>query len=87
VRELTRSLPPEKADELSSLLSTGTWTHDYPITFEEAQKLGLRVQSDMPSEVLQPMTLFPQPVRRHPSVEYRPIPRRAEQPRTLDLSE
>jgi ClpP class serine protease len=84
---LTRSLPPEKADELADLLSTGTWTHDYPITFEEAQRLGLKVRADMPPEVLQLMTLFPQPVRRQPSVEYRPVPRRAEPPKPLDASE
>jgi hypothetical protein len=57
------------------------------MTFEEAQRLGLKVRADMPPEVLQLMTLFPQPVRRQPSVEYRPVPRRSEQPRPLDVSE
>ena len=75
---LTRSQPPEKVEALASLLSTGTWTHDYPITFEEAQRLGLKVRSDMPPDVLQLMGLFPQPVRRQPSVEFLPVPRRAE---------
>ena len=75
---LTRSQPPEKVEALASLLSTGTWTHDYPITFEEAQRLGLKVRSDMPPDVLQLMSLFPQPVRRQPSVEFLPVPRRAE---------
>ncbi len=75
---LTRSQPPEKVEELAVLLSTGTWTHDYPITFEEAQRLGLKVRSDMPPDVLQLMSLFPQPVRRQPSVEFLPVPRRAE---------
>ncbi|MCL6566348.1 MAG: ATP-dependent Clp protease proteolytic subunit [Acidobacteriia bacterium] len=78
VRELlTRSLPPEKAAELAEKFSTGTWTHDYPITFEEARRLGLNVRSDMPREIYQLMALYPQPVRRQPSVEYLPIPRRA----------
>src|SRR5882724_12937042 len=27
---LARSQPPEKAEELAGLLTTGTWTHDYP---------------------------------------------------------
>jgi len=75
---LTRSQPPEKVEALASLLSTGTWTHDYPITFEQAQRLGLKVRSDMPPDVLQLMSLFPQPVRRQPSVEFLPVPRRAE---------
>jgi len=74
---LGRSQPPDKAAELADLLSTGTWTHDYPITFEVAQRLGLRVRSDMPEEMLQLMNLFPQPTRQHPSVEFIPVPRRA----------
>ena len=75
---LARSQPPEKIADLARLLSTGTWTHDYPITLGEAQRLGLKVSSDMPPEVLQLMSLYPQPVRRQPSVEFLPIPRRAE---------
>jgi hypothetical protein len=78
---LERSQSPEKVEELAGLLSSGTWTHDYPITFEEAQRLGLNVSSDMPPEVLQLMSLFPQPVRRQPSVEFLPVPRRAESPK------
>lgn len=54
---------------LSRLLTQGTWTHDYPITCEEAARLGLKVSTDMPPELLDLMTLFPQPVRRTPSVE------------------
>jgi ClpP class serine protease len=75
---LARSQPPEKGAELARLLSTGTWTHDYPITLGEAQRLGLKVSSDMPPEVLQLMSLYPQPVRRQPAVEFLPFPRRAE---------
>jgi ClpP class serine protease len=77
VREiLDGRMPPEKADELARLLSEGTWTHDYPITFEEARRLGLPVRSEMPESVLRLMALFPQPVRHQPSVEYVPVPRR-----------
>ncbi len=75
---LTRSQPPEKARELAELLATGTWTHDFPITVDVAQKLGLKVRSDMPPEFLQLMSLFPQPVRRQPSVEYIPTRRHAD---------
>jgi ClpP class serine protease len=75
---LTRSLASEQAGKLAELLSTGTWTHDYAITFAEAARLGLKVRSDMPREILELMSLYPQPVRRQPSVEYLPVPRRAE---------
>ena len=75
---LARSHPPEKAEELAGLLTTGTWTHDYPITCGEAQRFGLKVRSDIPREFLELMGLYPQPVLRQPSVEYLPIPRRGE---------
>jgi ClpP class serine protease len=75
---LTRTQSPEKAAELAEILATGAWTHDYPITVEEARALGLRVNTDMPREILQLMSLYPQPVRRQPSVEYLPGRRRTE---------
>lgn len=75
---LTRTQSPEQAEKVADLFSSGTWTHDYPITFEQAKQLGLNVRSDMPPDILQLMSLYPQPVRRQPSVEFLPIPRRAE---------
>lgn len=73
---LSRSQAPEKAEALAGLLATGTWTHDYPITSDEAAGMGLPVKTEMPREVLQLMALFPQPVRRQRAVEYVPEPRR-----------
>ena len=35
---------PEQAEALADKLSTGTWTHDYPITADEAKALGLPVE-------------------------------------------
>src|ERR1700730_14598164 len=67
----------ENAEELAKLLTSGTWTHDYPITYERAHTLGLRVRSDMPENILRLMQLYPQPVRRQPSVEYVPLPYRS----------
>ncbi len=66
---------PEKADELARILTEGRWTHDYPITYEEAKNLGLHVTKGIPPELYQLMSLYPQPVRHQPSVEYIPIPR------------
>ncbi|BCX19730.1 MAG: serine protease [Geminicoccaceae bacterium] len=68
-----------RAREVAARLATGTWTHDYPISAEEAKALGLPVSTDMPSEVLELMTLYPQPVRRQGGgVEYLPVPRQRE---------
>ncbi len=67
----------DKADEIAKLMTSGTWTHDYPITHERARELGLRVNSDMPENILRLMQLYPQPMRRQPSVEYVPLPYRS----------
>ncbi len=73
-------MPLEKAEELADALSCGQWTHDYPITFEEAKSLGLPVSSALPDEICHLMNLFPQPAGRRPSVEYIPLPYRREEP-------
>lgn len=67
--------PPEKANEIASLLAEGHWTHDHPISYEEAKQLGLPVSSDMPEEVLILMSYYRQPVKQIPTVEYVPRPR------------
>ncbi|MCS7275187.1 MAG: hypothetical protein NZ610_07310, partial [Candidatus Bipolaricaulota bacterium] len=67
--------PEEQARGLAQKLSEGYWTHDYPITYEKARELGLRVSCDIPKEFLHLMALYPQPVRHQVGVEYLPIPR------------
>ncbi len=75
---LKGNYPDDVAGKLADLLSTGTWTHDHPIMADEAKAMGLRVNTDMPREIYELMALFPQPVRRVPSVEYLPVPRHRE---------
>ena len=41
----------ERAKEVARVLSEGTWTHDFAITYEAAKKLGLNVSDQMPNEV------------------------------------
>ncbi len=73
---LNERYPQEKMEELAEMLSQGYFTHDHPITFEEAKRLGLPVSKEMPIEIYQLMKLFPQPTRSVPSVEYLPLPKR-----------
>jgi ClpP class serine protease len=75
---LTRRLASEQADALAEKLTAGTWTHDYPIWASTAKSLGLSVSTDMPHNVLQLLTLYPQPVRMQGGggVEYLPVERR-----------
>ncbi|WP_374466021.1 ATP-dependent Clp protease proteolytic subunit [Ferrovibrio sp.] len=77
---LGRHMDAARAAELADQLSKGQWTHDYPITADEAASLGLPVSTDLPVEVADLMALYPQPVRTTPSVEYVPAPPRREPP-------
>ena len=67
-------MPHEKAETLADMLSSGIWTHDYPIGVVEAKELGLQVNTEMPQEIYQLMNLFPQSGRGRPSVLYIPMP-------------
>jgi len=68
----------KKAKELAQILTEGRWTHDYPITVEEAKRLGLHVSTDVPEEVYELMQLYPQPVKQRGTVEFMPYPVRQE---------
>ena len=76
---LKKQLQPEKAEALAEKLSTGTWTHDYPLFAGTAKELGLPVNTDIPNAVVDLMNLYPQPARSQSAgggVEYLPVPRR-----------
>jgi ClpP class serine protease len=74
---LEHHMTPEKAQEIAALLASGKWTHDYPISPAEARAMNLPVRTDMPESILRLLQLYPQPVNRHPTVEYVPLPRHA----------
>lgn len=74
---LLAHMPEERAAEIADILSSGRWTHDYPISIGEAKQLGLQVSTEVPTEVYQLMNLFPQSETRRPSVEYIPTPYQA----------
>ncbi len=70
---LEKGYPEEVAERVAQELSQGKYTHDYPITFEKAQELGLRVSTEVPEEVYALMDLYPQPSGPQ-SVQYIPVP-------------
>ena len=78
LRIIGERMDGESAKELAAQLTEGKWTHDYPIRVDEAEKLGLRISTDVPEEVYELMELFPQSSQRRPSVHYVPMPRRKE---------
>ncbi|MGC7846813.1 SDH family Clp fold serine proteinase [Desulforudis sp. 1088] len=73
---LKEKMAEENAREVAKALSTGQWTHDYPITFEKLQNLGLKVATGLPTEIYELMELYPQPPQRRPSVQFIPVPYR-----------
>jgi len=73
---LDRRLPDDKAEALAEKLSIGTWTHDFPFFAATAREFGLPVNTDMPKEILELMSLYQQPTRSQGGgVEYLPVPR------------
>lgn len=71
---LRDNIEEPKARDIAVELTSGKWTHDYPIMCDQARALGLPISCAMPPEVLQLMNLFPQPRGRRPSVQYIPVP-------------
>lgn len=70
-----------RADELARKLTEGTWTHDYPISAAEAKSMGLNVSTEIPVEILDLLSLYPQPTRTQGGVEYLPGPRQRQSAR------
>lgn len=84
VHDFVTSMLAGKVDDaqaatIAAALTEGRWTHDFPITFEQAKEMGLPVSTGMPVEVYELMDLFPQAMQRRPSVAYIPIPYRKEE--------
>ncbi|MEW6173562.1 MAG: hypothetical protein AB1510_10950 [Bacillota bacterium] len=79
VEEFVKFLLLDKTDEkkaaaISHFLTSGHFTHDYPITSKQLKDLGLPVRTELPKEIYALMELYPQPGQRRPSVQYIPLP-------------
>ena len=72
---LSQRYDPDRSRELAEQLTSGQWTHDYPLTCEELTRLGFPpICKDMPTEIYRLMDLYPQPAQVRPSVQYVPTP-------------
>ncbi|MEL6362101.1 MAG: hypothetical protein AAFR21_13570 [Pseudomonadota bacterium] len=56
---LTGTVSDNAAQAVAEQLSSGRWTHDYPIEADEARELGLNVTNQMPDDIIEIMRLFP----------------------------
>ncbi len=71
---LSNRYDEETSKNIADKLCSGYWTHDYPITVEQAREIGLKVSTDMPEEIYSLMDLYKQTEQRRPSVQYIPVP-------------
>jgi ClpP class serine protease len=71
---LSDKMEEARAKDLAELLSSGNWTHDYPIDSEQLKKMGLPVTVGLMEDIYALMDLYPQPAQRRPSVQFIPLP-------------
>jgi ClpP class serine protease len=77
---LLDDFPEERAGQIAEQLTSGQWTHDFPLTFEALAEIGLPVAKELPQESFALMDLYPQAGRQRPSVQYVPLPYREPMP-------
>ena len=58
------------AEDVASLLSRGTWTHDHPLMASELEAFGLPIKIGVGDQERELMELYPQPRARQSAVEY-----------------
>ncbi|NPB02897.1 MAG: hypothetical protein GXO39_00580 [Thermotogae bacterium] len=71
---LKDKMEEERARKVAKDLTSGKWTHDYPLTVEDLTSMGIKVSLDVPKEVYELMELYraEQGALRRPSVEFVP---------------
>src|SRR6056297_1860857 len=72
VEIMTPRMNRADAEALADTLASGTWTHDYALTPQEATDLGLAITVGLPQQVLDLMKLYPAPVKQS-AVEFLPF--------------
>ncbi len=74
IQLLSKKMPEKDAEKVAEVMSSGQFTHDYPITVSIAGDLKLPVKTELAPEIYELMNLFPQPGIGRPSVLYVPTP-------------
>ena len=67
---LERQMSRDRAEDVASLLSRGTWTHDHPLMASDLEAFGLPIKIGVGDEERELMELYPQPRGRQSAVEY-----------------
>ncbi|MCF8109132.1 MAG: ATP-dependent Clp protease proteolytic subunit [Desulfohalobiaceae bacterium] len=63
---------PEEANAIAETLTSGQFTHDYPIDVAHVRRMGISVATDMPETIYELMDLYAQEGKGRPSVNYIP---------------
>ncbi len=71
---LKDKMDKERAEKTAEELSTGRWTHDYPLDIERLRAIGIDVTVGLPDYIYDLMELYRQTDQRRPSVNYIPLP-------------
>lgn len=71
---VSRKIEKKKAQKIASDLTSGKYTHDYPISSEELASMGLNITTKMPNDIYDLIALYPQASPQRPSVQYIPFP-------------
>lgn len=71
---LKNKMEEKKAIRIANELSTGRWTHDYPLDIERLRAIGINITVGLPDYIYDLMELYRQTEQRRPSVNYIPLP-------------
>jgi ClpP class serine protease len=71
-RLLAGTMSPDRAKDVASLFTQGTWTHDHPLMASDLQQFGFPIKIGVGSEERELMELYPQPRGRQSPVEWVP---------------
>ena len=74
VKLLLEHQSKEDAERIAAALSSGQWTHDYPLDVGQLDAMGLPVRGELPRSVYDLMDLYPQARQQRPGVEFIPLP-------------
>lgn len=69
-----KKIAPANARKIAKILTSGEWTHDYPLTIDKLKEIGIDVTPKIPKRIYQLMELYPQAPQSRPTVEYIPVP-------------
>lgn len=70
----------DDSENIAFTMSSGTWTHDHPLTHEFFEDLGFDVDTNVPEEFYTLMKLFPNAADVNSSVHYMPLGKKEKNP-------